>query len=121
MDSAVIRIRYRDFSCATHHWGGLHGFAERTGRGVTVYLLPGLAVDQRRAVIRRLRQQASRGYGPALPQPQLALALGADRVRVAARNVAAVVRLHPAGVTVPVLAVAAAMTLFVLAAAAGQS
>ena len=94
---------------------GLHGRAERGPRGVTVYLLPGLTAWQRRAVIRRLRQEASRGFGPALPLPQLAVALGLDRVRTAARIAGAIVRLHPAVTLVPGAFVVALMTLFVIA------
>ena len=81
-----------------------------------MYLLPGLTAWQRRAVIRRLRQEASRGFGPPLPLPQLAIALGLDRVRTAARIVKAIVRLHPAVTLVPGAFVVAMMTLFVIAA-----
>ncbi len=95
---------------------GMYGMAERCPRGVTLYLLPGLAAGQRRAVIRRLRQEASRGFGPPLPQPQLAIALGLDRVRTTAGTVKAVVRLHPAVTLVPGAFVVAVMTLFVVAA-----
>lgn len=95
---------------------GLHGRTERGVRGVTVYLIPGLATWQRRAVIRRLRQEASRGFGPPLPLPQLAVALGLDRVRTTARIAGAIVRLHPAVTLVPGAFVVAMMTLFVLAA-----
>jgi hypothetical protein len=115
MDSAVIRIRYKDFSAGTHDVAGLQGRTERCGRAVTVYLLPGLTGSQRSAVIRRLRQEASRGLGPPLPQPQLAMALGLDRVRTAARIVKAIVRLHPAVTLVPGAFVVAMMTLFVVA------
>jgi len=94
---------------------GLYGRTERGARGATVYLLPGLTTWQRRAVIRRLRQEASRGLGPALPLPQLAVALGLDRVRTTARIVGAIVRLHPAVTLVPGAFVVALMTLFVLA------
>jgi hypothetical protein len=80
----VIRIRYKDFSAGTHAGAGLHGRTERCAGTVTVYLLPGLTAWQRRAVIRRLRQEASRGFGPPLPLPQLAIALVADQVRTAA-------------------------------------
>jgi hypothetical protein len=112
----VIRIRYEDFSAGTHDPAGLHGKAEECVRAVTVYLLPGLTVWQRRAVIRRLRQEASRGFGPPLPQPQLALALGLDRVRAAARIVTAIVRLHPAVTLLPGALAVVMMTLFVGAA-----
>lgn len=110
----MIRIRYTDFSSGSRDLAGLHGSAERNARGVTVYLLPGLTGRQRKAVIRRLRQEASRGFGPALPLPALLIALGADRMRVTAGTAAAIVRLHPAVALLPGAA-AAAMALFVLA------
>jgi hypothetical protein len=112
----VIRIRYKDFSAGTHEVAGLHGRVERCPSGVTVCLLPGLTARQRRLVIRRLRQEASRGFGPPLPLPQLAIALGLDRVRTAAGVIRAIVRLHPAVTLVPGAFVVAMMTLFVIAA-----
>jgi hypothetical protein len=112
----VIRIRYKDFSAGTHEVAGLHGRVERCASGVTVCLLPGLTARQHRAVIRRLRQEASRGFGPPLPLPQLAIALGLDRVRTAAMVIRAIVRLHPAVTLVPGAFVVAMMTLFVIAA-----
>ena len=117
----MICIRHEDFSAGTHDGTGLHGRAERGPRGVTVYLIPGLTAGQRRAVFRRLRQEASRYVGPALPMPQLALALGLDRVRSAARITAAVVRLHPAVTLLPGALVAALMSLFVIASADGPA
>jgi hypothetical protein len=110
----VILIRYLDFSAGTDDLAGLHGKAERCARAVTVYLLPGLTAWQRRAVIRRLRQEASRGFGPPLPLPQLAIALGLDRVRTAARTMTAFVRLHPAVTLLPSAFVVAMITLFVM-------
>jgi hypothetical protein len=112
----VIRIRYEDFSAATRDMGGLHGRVEHGTRGVTVCLLPGLTAGQRQAVIRRLRQEASRGFGPALPLPQLAFALGVDQVRTTARVARSIVRLHPAVTLVPSAFVVAMVTLFVIAA-----
>jgi hypothetical protein len=112
----VIRIRNEDFSAGTHNVGGQHGRAERSVHGVMVYLLPGLTSWQRRAVIRRLRQEASRGFGPPMPLPQLAIALGLDRVRTAARIVKAIARLHPVVTLVPSAFVVVMMTLFVIAA-----
>jgi hypothetical protein len=112
----VIRIRYEDFSAGTHEVAGLHGRVERCPSGVTVCLLPGLTARQHRAVIRRLRQEASRGFGPPLPLPQLAVALGLDRVSTAAGVIRAIVRLHPAVTLVPGAFVVAMMTLFVIAA-----
>lgn len=100
---------------------GLHGRAERGPRGVTVYLIPGLTACQRRAVFRRLRQEASRYVGPALPLPQLVVALGLDRVRSAARISGAIVRLHPALTLLPGALVAALMSLFVIASADGAA
>jgi len=104
----VIRIRYKDLS------SGLHGQAERSARRTTVYLLPGLTARQRKAAVRRLRQEASRGCGPGLPLPQLMVAFGADKVRQALGRAAAVVRLHPACSLLPTAVVGALMTLFVL-------
>jgi hypothetical protein len=115
----VICIRYEDFSAGTHDATGLHGKAERGPHGVTVYLVPGLTACQRKAVIRRLRQEASRYVGPELPLAQLAMALGLDRVRSAARVTGAMVRLHPAVTLLPSAFVAALMTLFVIASADG--
>jgi len=112
----VIRIRYEDFSAGTHEVAGLQGRVERCARGVTVCLLPGLNAGQRRAVLRRLRQEGSRGFGPALPLPQLKIALGLDRVRAGARVVRAIVRLHPAVTLLPGACVLAMVTLFVAAA-----
>jgi hypothetical protein len=113
----MIRICYKDFSAGTHHMAGLHGRVERCARGVTIYLLPGLTSGQRKAVIRRLRQEASRGLGPPLPRPRLAIALGWDRLRSAAGLVWAIVRLHPAVTLVPSAIVVAMATLFILASA----
>jgi hypothetical protein len=89
--------------------------AERSARGTTVYLVPGLTGGQRRAVLRRLRQEASRGCGPALPGADLTVALAADRFRVGLRNTASVIRLHPAGSLLPAAFAGLLMTLFVLA------
>lgn len=113
----MIRIRYRDFSAGTHTITGLHGVARHRAGGVTVYLVPGLTVRERRAVLRRLRQEASRGFGPPLPLPALARALCADKVRTTAGTGAALIRLHPAVTLLPGVFVAAVMTLFVLASA----
>ena len=120
-DSAVIRIRYKDFSAGTHEGTWLHGRADCTAQGVTLYLVPGLTGGQRRAVIRRLRQEASRGLGPPLPLPLLAVALGLDRVRTVGRMAAAIVRLHPTASLVPSGFAATLMALFVLASAGGAS
>ena len=96
---------------------GFQGIVERVPRGVTIYLLPGLTSRQRRAVIRRLRQEASRGCGPELPLAQLLVALFLDRIRGALRLAAGAVRLHPGTTLLPAAFVAAVMTLFVLASA----
>ena len=115
----MIRICYEDFSAGTHDGNGLHGRSERGARGATIHLLPGLTAGERRAVLRRLRQEASRGLGPPLPRPQLAVALGFDRVRMAARMAKAVVRLHPAVTLLPGVFVVALLALFVAASAEG--
>jgi hypothetical protein len=99
---------------------GFHGRAELCGHGVTVYLLPGMTRWQRKAVLRRLRMEASRGYGPALPLPQLAFALAVDRVRTALRITGGAVRLHPSQTLLPSAAAVALMAFFVLASAGGR-
>jgi hypothetical protein len=116
----VIRICYEDFSAGAHDVTGWYGKAARGARGVTLSLLPGLTAGQRRAVIRRLRQEASRGFGPPLPVPQLAIALGLDRLRATASTARAIVRLHPVVTLVPGTFVAVVMALFVIASAAGS-
>jgi hypothetical protein len=113
----VIRVRRRDFVSGSHNVTGFQGIAERFPRGVTIYLLPGLTGRQRRAVIRRLRQEASRGCGPELPLPQLVIALFLDRVRGAIGLALAAVRFHPGVTLLPAAFVAAVMTVFVLASA----
>jgi hypothetical protein len=118
-DCAVIRICYENFATGTRDVSGLHGRTERAARGVTLYLLPGLTAGQRKAVIRRLRQEASRGFGPPLPLPQLAIAMSLDRVRTAARIAAAIIRLHPAVTLLPGAFMVAVMALFVVASATG--
>jgi hypothetical protein len=95
----------------------LYGTAKRCPQGVTIYLVPGLTGRQRKAVIRRLRQEASRGCGPELPLPGLLAALAADRVRVAVKLTAAAVRLHPAATLLPTGLVAIAMMMLVLTSA----
>ena len=112
----MIRIHYKDFSAGTHDTAGLHGRVEPCPRGVAVCLLPGLTARQRRAVLRRLRLEASRGFGPALPEPQLTVALGVDRLRTTARIIRSIVRLHPAVTLLPGVFVVAMVTLFVVAA-----
>ena len=113
----MIRVRRRDFVSGSHNVTGFQGIAERVPRGVTIYLLPGLTGRQRRAVIRRLRQEASRGCGPELPLPQLVIALALDRVRGAIGLALAAARFHPGVTLLPAAFVAAVMTLFVLASA----
>lgn len=117
MAAAVIRVRRRDFASGSHKVAGLQGIAESVPRGVTIYLLPGLTGRQRRAVIRRLRQEASRGCGPRLPLAQLQFALLLDRVRGALGLAAGAVRLHPGTTMLPAVFIAAVMTLFVLVSA----
>jgi hypothetical protein len=113
----MIRVRYQDISSGSHHGTGLYGTAKRCPQGVTIYLVPGLTGRQRKAVIRRLRQEASRGCGPELPLAGLLVALSADRVRVAVKLTAGAVRLHPAATLLPTGLVAIGMMLLVLASA----
>lgn len=106
----MIRVRYQDQLPP-----GLNGKAAQGARGTTVYLLPGLTGRQRRDALRRLRQEASRGCGPALPGAGLTVALAADRFRVGLRNTAAVIRQHPAGSLLPTALAGLLMTMFVFA------
>jgi hypothetical protein len=103
----VIKIRY-----SAELQPGLHGQAERRGRTTVVKLLPGLTPAQRAATLRRLTQQGRMGIGPRLPVGQLMIALAADRMRTAFGHVGAVVRIHPAGSTVPVMVLFAAAVCF---------
>jgi len=109
MDVIVIRIRYLDLSA------GLHGRAEATGRTTTIYLRPGLTAPQRRAALRRLRQESRVGCGPFLPAAQLVMGLMADRITMAVRQVIAVIRLHPAAALAVPLAGAMAGLLLITA------
>jgi hypothetical protein len=105
----VIRICY-----SSELQPGLHGHAERHGCVTFVYLLPGLTPQQRGAALRRMRQQGRMGICPRLPVAQLAAALLADRVRTVFGQAGAIVRVHPAGSTLPVMAVSVAITSFLV-------
>ncbi len=104
----MIKIVYRDLS------PGLHASAQVSGRHTIISLLPGLTLHQRRAALRRIRHSGRMGHGPRVPAMGLALAVGRDRVKATARTGAAVVRLHPAGSTLPVVLLSAAAVVFVL-------
>jgi hypothetical protein len=105
----VISIRY-----SSELQPGLHGRVERHGRRTFVYLLPGLTPEQRRAALRRMRQQGRMGISPRLPVVQLAAALVADRVSTAFGQAGAIVRVHPAGSTLPVMVVSVAIASFLV-------
>jgi hypothetical protein len=90
----------------------MHAEAEGGLRGIVVYLLPGLTSAQRKAALRRLRQEGSRGCGPRLPSAQLAAALVVDRIRSAVGNTAAAVRQHPIGTLLPAVLVGALLAAF---------
>lgn len=107
----MIRIRYKDLAASPDGVTWLYGRIERDGGETVLYLAPGLTAGQRRAAIRRLRQEASRGFGPPLPRPQLLTALAADRLRAAARLGAAIVRLHPVAALIPGVGLAALAAL----------
>jgi hypothetical protein len=104
----VIKIVYRDLS------PGLHASAQVSGRHTIISLLPGLTPNQRRAALRRIRHSGRMGHGPRVPATGLALAVGRDRIKAIMRTGAAVVRLHPAGSTLPVVLLSAAAVVFVL-------
>lgn len=103
----MIRIRY-----SSELQPGLHGRAEQHGRVTFIYLLPGLTPQQRWAALRRMRQQGRMGICPRLPVGQLVVALLADRVRTVFGQAGAIVRVHPAGSTLPVMALSVAITSF---------
>ena len=107
----MIRVRYRDSNELSP---GLHAAAERHGRITTVYLLPGLTKPERRSALRRLRLSARMGHCPRLPSGQLALALFADRIRTGIGRAGAVLRLHPAGSTLPVMVLSGGAIAFLL-------
>ena len=107
----MIRVRYRDSNELSP---GLHAAAERRGRTTTVYLLSGLTKPQRRSALRRLRLSARMGHCPGLPAGRLALALFADRIRTGAGQAGAVLRLHPAGSTLPVMVLSGGAIAFLL-------
>ena len=113
--AAMIKIRYRD---ANEFRPGLHATAERRGRIITVYLLPGLTATERKAAFRRLRLSGRRGCGPQLTAPQLAFALVVDRIRTAIARVGSVFRSHPAGTTGPVMLISAGAIAFLVLSAA---
>jgi hypothetical protein len=91
----MIKIVYGDLTA------GLNGDAVHRGSGVAVVLVHGLTHQQRKAVLRRLRQAARRNQKPPLPLGPLTFALAVDQLSRWAGNLAAIVRLHPAGSLVP--------------------
>ncbi len=109
--AAVIKIRYRIANALPP---GLHGTAERHGRTITVYLLPGLTAAERNAAVRRLRLSGRMGCGPRLPAVQLAFALFIDRIRTTIAQAGSVFRAHPAGTTGPVMLISAGAIAFLV-------
>jgi hypothetical protein len=107
----MIKVRYRDSNELSP---GLHAAAERHGRTTMVYLLSGLTKPQRRSALRRLRLSARMGHCPGLPAGQLALALFADRIRTGIGRAGAVLRLHPAGSTLPIMVLSGGAIAFLL-------
>jgi hypothetical protein len=105
----VIRIRY-----SSELQPGLNGKAVRVGDTTFVYLLPGLTPAQRTATLRRLRQHGRMGLSPELPAISLCAAVIASRIATTFGNARAIVRVHPAGSTVPVVVVSAAVIGFLL-------
>jgi len=107
----MIRVRYRGPNELSP---GLHAAAEQRGRGTTVYLLSGLTAAERRSALRRLRLTARMGHCPRLPAGQLAFALFMDRIRTGIGRAGAVLRLHPAGSTVPIMVLSGGAIAFLL-------
>ena len=107
----MIKIRYRG---ANELSPGLHATAERHGRTITVYLLPGLTAEERNAALRRLRLSGRIGYGPRLPAVQLAFALFVNRIKATIAQAGSVFRTHPAGTTGPVMLISAGAIAFLV-------
>ncbi len=107
----MIRVRYRGPNELSP---GLHAAAEQRGRRTTVYLLSGLTAAERRSALRRLRLTARMGHCPRLPAGQLAFALLMDRIRTGIGRAGAVLRLHPAGSTVPIMVLSGGAIAFLL-------
>jgi len=107
----MIRVRYRGSNELSP---GLHATAERDGRRTTVYLLDGMTAVQRRSALRRLRLTARMGHCPRLPAAQLAFALFTDRIRTGIGRAGRVLRLHPAGSTVPIMVLSGGAIAFLL-------
>lgn len=107
----MIRVRYRGPNELSP---GLHATAEREGRRTTVYLLDGMTAGQRQSALRRLRLTARMGHCPRLPAAQLAFALFTDRIRTGIGRAGAVLRLHPAGSTVPIMVLSGGAIAFLL-------
>jgi hypothetical protein len=107
----MIRVRYRGSNELSP---GLHATAERDGRRTTVYLLDGMTAAQRRSALRRLRLTARMGHCPRLPAAQLAFALFTDRIRTGIGRAGRVLRLHPAGSTVPIMVLSGGAITFLL-------
>src|SRR6185437_4315794 len=107
----MIRVRYRGSNELSP---GLHATAERAGRRTTVYLLDGMTAVQRRSALRRLRLTARMGHCPRLPAAQLAFALFTDRIRTGIGRAGRVLRLHPAGSTVPIMVLSGGAIAFLL-------
>jgi len=107
----MIRVRYRGSNELSP---GLHATAERDGRRTTVYLLDGMTAAQRRSALRRLRLTARMGHCPRLPAAQLAFALFTDRIRTGIGRAGRILRLHPAGSTVPIMVLSGGAITFLL-------
>ena len=107
----MIKVRYRGSNELSP---GLHATAERDGRRTTVYLLDGMTAVQRRSAPRRLQLTARMGHCPRLPAAQLAFALFTDRIRTGISRAGRVLRLHPAGSTVPIMVLSGGAIAFLL-------
>jgi hypothetical protein len=107
----MIRVRYLGSNELSP---GLHATAERRGRQTTIFLLDGMTVAERRSALRRLRLTARMGHCPRLPAGQLGFALFTDQIRTGIRRAGAVLRLHPAGSTVPIMVLSGGAIAFLL-------
>jgi len=85
----MITIRYADLP------EGLHAQAATLGKRTVIYLRPGLTAEQQRRGLRRARQSARMGYGPRLPAPGVALAVGRHATGRTLADLGSAARRHP--------------------------
>ncbi len=102
----MIKIRHMDLS------EGLHVEVKSDGAKTIICLAPALTRGERRAALTKARQAARVGRTVPLGLVPLALAIGADRVKITLRSAAAAARVHPVSFAVPAALVITAVILY---------